>query len=541
MFIKVKYGFFEFRSEDGYPTPKITFDIANVRTDSQQYLSSKKTINLEGLIYRKKMGPHYGLPEQFTEDHSSQTLLNQAIKFKEKLLKTDIDPNKSVQSFAVIANNQSQPFITGSGYIEALNFTTEDSKAVNYIKYTMSIVLLDTVTGIYSYSTADPLVAYNVTSAQDTINIQPNWDQLYTSSLDLITDINATYTPTYTINRTVSAVGIRNGVSGALKEAERWISDRQKFYTFLNFLPLSQFALFDYDRNLEVDENNGSMSIRDTFLAKTRDKTNPWIETCNISSKINDDFSKEISLNGEIQGLHPVNDLMLITGTPNPMFSGGKNSIIPLLSGLVQRENCKYHAALSGYNLVTGLMYNRASVFNNTVNDLVPTGDINRGQFTISFPGYNQKILNPIPISISEGLDPINGKITYSYTFNDRPISLISGAISETLTVNDTNPTPRHSEIPVIGRRLGPLVYFYTSSSGQGTRTATYEGVFKNQTGFKQFKIDVNIIKSIENLLNNYKPIAPYSGYETSNTENLNLNENRIRKSIVWTYTKCGN
>lgn len=533
----MKYGKFEFLSESGYPVPRMTFDIINRRTQSEQYIGSDQSINLEGKIYLRNMYTQYTNPTAFREDLTSSGLLLAAIDFKKKLLLDNIEPNHDVQIFTVTVDNSPIPLVSGSGYIEGINFDTSRTKAVNAIDYSINIVLMASLTG--SGITADSGKVYNVMNIQDSIDIQPNWDTLYTTA-DIL-DFGAVFYPTYSITRRLSADGIRNTNSGALNEAVRWINDRQKAYPFTGIIDTGVFSLYNFSRKMDIDEINGAISIEDFFLAKTQEKDSPWLETCNISTKINENFHREITLNGEIQGLTVVTGALYLAAVTGmlPSSSSGQKLIFATNSGLDSITNMKYLSALTGYHTITGLMFDRVSKYNVLSQSLIPTGENN--QFKINFPNYNKSSLNNIPISITETLDPINGKIGYSYTFNDRPTSLISGAISEILTINDGSPTPRHTEIPVIGRRLGPLVYFYTSSSGAGTRSVTYEGVFNSQTGFKQFKIDTTIIRSIDNLIQNYKPVAPYSGYETSNTESINLNENRVRKSISWTYTKCGN
>jgi hypothetical protein len=522
MLISIKYGNFSFISESGYPVPKVTIDRSNNRTASQEYLGSRQIINLEGIIYTHKMVAQYS--NSTAGSSSSSGLLDKAINLKKHLLSGSSSEPKL---FLMLAG--AQPVISGSGYIESINFDTSNNRAVDKIDYSISIELYDNQTGT---KTANKNKIYHVSSVQDSIEIESNLDQLY--MLDSRNSPNsAIFYPTYTISRTLGAVGNRS-VSGSLIEAIKWVNDRQTEFPFTGVIDTGRFPLYNYTRSLDINESNGSINIRDTFLSKNGD---PWIDSYDVSTSISDDFTRDIKINGSIEGLHKLDNLDFLT-RPFPMAqTSGQQLLNPLLSGSININNMKYTNALSGYSLITGIMYDRALMFDNQCKNLIP----NTLQFSTNFPNYRSASLHPIPLSITEGLSPNIAKIEYGYTFNSRPLSIISGALSETFSITDTGPIPRISNIPVIGRRLGPVVYFYTASSGAGERTVSYEGVFNSPTGLKKFKIDNNILNSIENYLLNFKPQLPFTGLITGNNNSINLNENRIRKSITWQYTKCNN
>lgn len=519
MLLSIKYGDFEFSSVSGYPVPKVTIDKTNNRTSAQQYLASTQTINLEGIIYTHKMGQQYS--SSFTSNSSSSGLLSKAVNFKKQLLLQG-----SPEPRLLLITAGSLPVVSGSGYIDTISFDTSQNRATDKIDYSISIELLDSQTGI---NTANNNSIYNVSSVQDSIEIQTNLDQLYTTDI-----AGSIFYPTYTISRTLSAVGNR-GISGSLIEAAKWINDRQKYYPLTGTVSTGEFPLYNHIRSMDINESAGSINIRDTFLSKSG---NPWIDTYSVTTSVSEDLTREIKINGTIQGLHKLNNLDNITGSLSLSLASGQNLILPLLSGEIDANNMKYTNAVSGYQSITGLMYSRASGYNNQARNLIP----NLSTFTSNFPALQNDLIHPIPLSIVEGLNPTNGTIEYTYLFNTRSSgSIISGALSETFNITDNGPIPRISNIPVLGRRLGPVVYFYTASSGAGERTVTYEGVFKSPSGLKKFHIDNNIVNSIESYLLRFAPQLPFTGLITGNSNNINLNENRIRKSITWQYTKCSN
>ena len=522
MLISIKYGNFEFASQSGYPVPKVTIDRSNIRTSSQQYLGSKQIISLDGIIYTHKMAPQYS--SSTAGNSSSSGLLDKAIALKERLLL-----GSEPKLFLMLAG--SQPVISGSGYIQSINFDTTDNRAVDKINYSISIELYDNQTGVI---TANKNKIYNVSYVQDSIEIESNLDQTYL--LDSISAPDkAIYYPTYTISRTISANGNRD-TSGSIIEAVKWINDRRIEFPLTGIIDTGRFPLYNYSRSLDIDEQNGSINIRDTFLSKLG---HPWIDSYDVSTSVSEDFVREIKINGKIEGLHKLNkaDLDHIDQSFPLSYASGQKLLFPLLSGSIGVNNMKYTNALSGYENITGIMYDRALLFDGQCKNLIP----NTTQFSNNFPAYRSASLHPLPFSITEGLNPNNGTIDYSYSFNSRPLAIITGALSETFSITDNGPIPRIANIPVIGRRLGPVVYFYTASSGAGERTVSYEGVFTSATELKKFKIDNTILNSIENYLLQFKPQSPFTGLITANNNTINLNENRIRKSITWQYTKCSN
>ena len=515
MNISVTYGTFQFLSSSGYPVPKVTIGSDSLRTSSTQYLGSTTTIALEGIIYTHKMTDQTNASSSFPKDDSVSGLLTRANDFKKNLLK---QPEPALLKILAGTNI----VVSGSGIIDGINFDTQNNRAIDKIDYTINITLYNNQTGNY---TADSGIIYNVKSVQDSVDIESDFNQTYLYN-------NILY-PTYNITRTLSAVGNRSN-SGSIVEATRWINDRQRLYPFTGIVPTGSFKLYNHSRTLDIDEAQGSVNIRDTFLSKPFG--DPWIDTYSISTSISDDFTKEIKINGGIQGLCPVTGLDSVTGLLPTSSPSGQNFLSPLFSGT--SGIMKYNQAISGYLSITGLMFIRATGYQDNAKNLIYDSD---ARFNTSFPQYRNAPIHPIPISITEGFSPTNGTIDYSYTFNSRPLALIPGALSETFSITDNGPTPRVATIPVLGRRLGPLVYSYVSSSGAGERTVSYEGVFKSPTGFAKFTVDKVSLTGIDNYLMNFAPTAPYTGLITANSQSINIGENRIRKSITWQYTKCAN
>ena len=90
----------------------------------------------------------------------------------------------------------------------------------------------------------------------------------------------------------------------------------------------------------------------------------------------------------------------------------------------------------------------------------------NTGQFGLTSDIYaraNRAVavqLNSQPTSVSLGLNEFNGEITYALAFDNRPLNIISGVLSENISINDTYPGDVMAIIPVIGRATGPVLQY---------------------------------------------------------------------------------
>jgi hypothetical protein len=156
--------------------------------------------------------------------------------------------------------------------------------------------------------------------------------------------------------------------------------------------------------------------------------------------------------------------------------------------------------------------------------------------------------LNPIPISMTESHRKSVGEIDYSFEFNNRPLNLIQGSISESLTVNDTFPTQQIAEIFVLGRKLGPVLQdlgTVTSSS----REVTLEVVIPRPRMIGQRLIfPTNIFTAATGLVEQLNPKYTFGtttatsikSYVKNDTHNYNPLEGRlsISKSWIWQRAK---
>lgn len=511
---EISYGNFKFVAASGYPTPKVSLSINVERTSSEAYLGTTTTISLDGVVMSG------------TGKYTPMANFEKALQLHSGLFK---QPNPSYLTIKSEQNGGTDHYVIFSGLatVESINFNSDNDPSLQTIPYDITFKSIETRPPPQSGISEVSKLKFFVQNVQDSYDITPNLNQLYPSGTGSISFSGAIY-PTYTISRSMRAQG-KNTNSGALIEAAHWINWRAKEKTsFTGIIPTAIYSLYNLERDIDVDPVEGSVSVRDRFLAKPSGP--PYIEQCSVSTTIDDTYQRTVNIKGSIEGLEQF-DWVNVTGNIFP--TSGSSFIRPSYSGIINPQN-KYTNALSGYLQITGIMFNRAKIFDEYTKKAVPY-DANNAQV---FSNYRTTDLNPFPISITEGLNPAKGTIDYDYSFNTRPLALISGALTERFTIDDSGPAIKYTPIDVIGRRLGPLLYSQGMMSA-GSRTVSYEATFNSPTGLKKMREDTNIMKAIDNLLDMFKPESPYTGLLTSNDRSVNFSENRILHTKVWQYTKC--
>jgi hypothetical protein len=198
----------------------------------------------------------------------------------------------------------------------------------------------------------------------------------------------------------------------------------------------------------------------------------------------------------------------------------------------IQPRISKYKSASGAFDFIQNQMYQRIV---STVFPATTGGDkkLNYYGYKDTFSSYNG-IINPIPLSMSVEHDESNGSITYNYTYDTRPISLVSGSIAENLTVEDTYGVRSYAQLSVMARRpLYQDMGTYSSSS----RTASYEGSFPSTTGF----LPSQTTTYINTVLDQFDPIKVKSTFISKLVKddiNTDIVNGRYSRSKTWTYQK---
>ena len=199
---------------------------------------------------------------------------------------------------------------------------------------------------------------------------------------------------------------------------------------------IEEYRGFNHVRSENLSESAGSYSVSENWLIAQGSAYENF--NLSISSSTDNPFVN-VSIDGNIKGLSEYSpsgfggdDLSKAYGHP---VNGGRDpNTAP--SGAYDNALGKYHEiSNSGQFGLTSNVYKRA---NNSV----------------------AVQLNSQPKSVSLGTNQYTGEVTYNLQFDNRPTNIISGVLSETISVNDTYPGDIFAVIPVLGRRTGPILQY---------------------------------------------------------------------------------
>ena len=556
---------FKFDSENGYPTPAANIGINQLRTSAGDYLSTEKTVTLQGVCYVDRMTTHDDEKSTQLLPANKRSNLVKDLFLKASGLQDKILTRNNQKLFIGVAGSDANPLIYDNASIESISFSPNSNNWSTTIDYEISFKIYVSGTGGYLLREvgAEATGAY-VSSITDNYQLE-----LLDSDQYIYQD---RYAPTYKLSRTLGAVGKRiQATSGAIFHAKQWVAGRERAAPLTGMFRPDEFILYNQERSVDIDEPGGAYTITDSFIAKSG---NPWIDKWTIETSVDEKFNKKFVLNGSVQGLEPATGiygpdiLNMELNNETPINPSGHADIYPVTTGYAEvgytnddtgRLNAgsshqanplnasstnqnlpttAYHNAVSGYQThTTPQLLDRIMLYKDVGETLVKGSDEWHGKE--EFSKVNTMPINPIPLSSNEALFPFEGKITYSREFDCRPMPIITGALVESIKVSTNFPTVRTKEIKILGRRLGPIVYEYYNSLNGGTRTVTYEGVFPRATGLKQYSFPQGLLNDMSGILMLYAP--PGIGYLKEDKQNLNLTENKVTKTLSWAFNKGSN
>ena len=181
---------------------------------------------------------------------------------------------------------------------------------------------------------------------------------------------------------------------------------------------------YNHTRTEQINQSAGSYSVTETFLLASGTAYETY--NMNISSDISSPYIS-VSIDGNVKGLTPID--------PSGVVFGGTH--------LGNSASGAYDIAVNKYMAIS-----------------------NSGKFGIGSDLYkraNASVavqLNSQPNSISLGMNENTGEITYNLSFDNRPTNIVSGVLSEQITINDTYPGDVFAVIPVLGRPTGPVLQY---------------------------------------------------------------------------------
>ena len=270
------------------------------------------------------------------------------------------------------------------------------------------------------------------------------------------------------------------------------------------------FSAYDHIRTIAVNEAGGTYGVNETWLVQqTGVNGAPYngLEDFTISLRkgIDSPFTS-VSIDGNIQGVETRS-----YGT-NP----GDFSI----------SETKYISASGTWNIVKDRLLGRANLLLDTISTL--------------------RDINPTPLSTVVGHNPNTGNISYAYEYNDRPTTCIANAISESITINDSNPTDAFARLFILGRSNGPILQDLSTKT-ESVRELSIEAVIQPPTGCPtsgnvSYYFAQRPDAAINTIVNGIEADleATYSSvFKSVNQINWIPTEGRISVNVAWTYGSC--
>ena len=343
-------------------------------------------------------------------------------------------------------------------------------------------------------------------------------------------NVKITGIPQYRITRQLSAVGVpSSGFANHLGKAEngkleynhqqanqnvpekydaylnakKWVDDRSKLAfnstqndkSYSPFLTLNE-SLTDYN---DIHLYNHTKTVNFSVIDGTYETNDSWVaipcgilftEEFTIETSTDEKYVSTVSVQGSVNGLSvtPFKQTIEATGIPTTgtaqnRIKFGTDANKEGLTGTQSNtgheyynnlQGSRYENAISGFlNDVKPRLYERACLVVNTpdrTKDYIPLA----GNIFTENPGNpafrKQRRLNYIPVSTSEGHDPLKGIITYNHQYTNKT-KIFSGVIAESVDISVNGPGDVISEAFIIGRPLGPVL------QNLNTRTSTTKSV----------------------------------------------------------------
>ena len=436
--------------------------------------------------------------------------------------------------------------------------------------------------------------------------------------------VNITGIPQYRITRQLSAVGVpssgfsshigkaENGkleynyvaandqnASGQAKydaylNAKKWVEDRSALAFDQNKNDKSYSPFLTLNKNLtsynDIHLYNHTKTVNFSVIDGNYETNDSWVaipcgilftEEFTIETSTDEKFVSTVNVQGSVNGLSvtPFDQTIKATGIPT---TGNKNNLIKFgtdankegMAGTQSNQGhehyntlqgARYENAISGFlNDVKPRLYERACLAVNTpdrTQDYNPT----QGNIFTQNPGNpafrKQRRLNYIPVSTSEGHDPLKGIISYSYQYTNKT-KIFSGVIAESVDINVNGPGDVVSEAFIIGRPLGPVLQNLNTRTST-TKSVNIEITVVPPSSAAGFILDnpecpvytqSQLFQQVEDLIEGLKPYGQakssvFNGFARpasqgnvfikSNTYNWNPAEGKYARSVEWVYQPC--
>lgn len=510
----LKYGSYTFSD---LPIPDISLDTSFNTTAAGSIIGSTVKISLRGLIYASG-----DLNSSTTSSSNAfENLLSYITGLKEAFSKDYQELKLTCNNTPVLPDNVA-PHTTK---VNSINFSRNgsDQNMLRTIEYNIDLSV-ETTGGLTYIKNLDDTEFY-VSNIQNSYTIE-NLDTLsyyghIGSTVAMYPSLSGTYLPMYKITRTLGATGKATSGTGALVNAKKCVSGLiEKDIAFTQVI--NNLTVFERSSSVESSDVDGTYTITDNFTAISGVPLNPWTETFTINHTMDESLRRTVTINGTIQGLGSG------WSTSWDHFKSTDKSFTPTYR---LPSQSKYTCASGAYDAIKNQIFGRIACV------VFPSGSGNNvpSFYNTSSFAYTGNI-NPIPVSISVDHDFNNGSITYNYAYDTRPLNLVSGSISENLSVEDSYAVRSYAQLPVLKAR--PL-YQDLGTYSLPSRTASYDATFPPMT--KITGIPSSTETQINNVLNAFDPQKIHTTFISKlikDDVNMDIISGKYNRSLTWNYQK---
>ena len=255
-------------------------------------------------------------------------------------------------------------------------------------------------------------------------------------------------------------------------------------------------------RSVSVNKTEGTVAVNETYIAMTGTGLAYEDFEVNTSQSLEDPWVT-ITVDGTINGLTSLGHSEC-PATGAPKFNGA----VGLWS-----------------NTVSGAIFSRAT-------SVLAVTPIQSGHLASS--------LNPSALSQTIGYNPIAGTVTYSYTYDNRPINCYGGALTEEITFSESEPNDVFASLTVLGKISGPL-YQSIGTVGQRTRGLSINAILPAQTNCSNAAFynapdayDFLVISHANTLASSYNQV-----FVTASSKTWEPRTGRFSLTQEWTVGSC--
>jgi hypothetical protein len=317
----------------------------------------------------------------------------------------------------------------------------------------------------------------------------------------------------FRLTHSINATGKRHyDGTGLLREAwenaKLWVGERLGLDTdFANLtqglnLP-SYYGGFNHTRSENTNEAAGSYEVTETWILSSGDA----LEDFTVSTRSSIDTpTTSVSIEGNIAGMETRN-----------------------LADYFDVTTDRYTAANTKYTTLAG-------------ND----DFFNRCQ------AYSGLSLNNDAADFSIQRNPVNGTVAYNFTYDDRPSSCISGALTENIEISDQNVDKTvnvFASIPILGRGEGPILQDINTTT-ERRRSVSIDVLMPLPTGCPTTEAGVTlimgqaprtqvdtVISSFSSHLTNVK--SANQKFVEKDDESWNPKTGRYSRNVSWVWQEC--